>query len=152
MHPKRLATITIMLITLALLLVLTSGLQAASSLHSMTSSTHTAGLVVSKSGTVQTFCIDLGERQEVSGLDLLLASGMDVVMQGDPATGAIVCEIDNVGCHYPDVPCFCESERYWSYWQLVDGAWQYANQGVASSVVQAGEVEGWAWDATLPVL
>jgi len=106
------------------------------------SSSH-VGLVVQKSdGTIVTRCIEFTE-SEISGLDVLLRSGLEVTYAAS-SQGTAVCSIDGEGC--PSGDCFCDyPERYWSYWLWQDGAWQYSPVGASQFKVQDGAVQGWAY-------
>jgi hypothetical protein len=97
---------------------------------------------------VSTHCVPFAEPQ-ITGLDLLLRSGLDVVY-ASVGMGALVCKIGDVGCPDPG-RCLCACKGadcvYWSYWHQVEGAWQYAVQGASQYVVRPGAVEGWVWGA-----
>jgi hypothetical protein len=93
-------------------------------------------------------CIAFSEPQ-ISGLEALNRSGLAVENEVQ-AGGAAVCRIDGVGCAVDDCFCACRGGdecRYWSYWQLRDGAWRYAVAGAGQSRVVDGAVEGWVWGA-----
>lgn len=102
-------------------------------------------------GTTSTHCVDVAE-DGMTGFDALLRTGVDVVYSGGGA-GAIVCKIGPSGCADPG-QCFCQCVgvdcRYWSYWHLIDGAWQYARLGAGMHKVQPGTVEGWVWGLGSP--
>ena len=109
-----------------------------------------AGLVVRQNdGTVQTSCIEFFE-PEISGLDLLLRSGLNLVVEYQGARGGAVCKIGGDGCDYPLDDCFCQCVgidcTYWAYYHLrSDGLWEYSNVGGGSYAVHDGDVEGWSW-------
>jgi len=93
-----------------------------------------------------TRCVAFAE-PEISGLEALNRSGL-VVENEVQAGGAAVCRVDGVGCPADDCFCGCRGGgecRYWSYWQLRDGAWRYAIAGAGQSRVGDGMVEGWVW-------
>jgi hypothetical protein len=98
--------------------------------------------------TVTTHCVSFAEPQ-ITGLDLLLRSELDVVY-ASVGMGALVCKIGDVGCPDPG-RCLCACKGadcvYWSYWHQVEGAWQYAVQGAGQYAVRPGAVEGWVWGA-----
>ncbi|MCX7838921.1 MAG: hypothetical protein N2559_05635, partial [Anaerolineae bacterium] len=108
-----------------------------------------AGLVIVH-GNGQTIkrCIEFSEAQ-ISGLDLLTRSGLDLNVDANNAIGVAVCRIDHEGCTYPSEPCFCKGQGspciYWSYWRLASGAWKYSNVGASGAVVRNGDVDGWVW-------
>ncbi len=132
-------------ILLLLSLVLTAG--AARSVNGegrRTSGFSRAGLVVDMGdGTTLTRCVTFSE-EEISGLDLLERSGLEVVTNRD-----VVCAIEGTGC--PDSNCWCQCQGtpcvYWTYWHWRDGAWQYSQAGAAGYRVRDGDVEGWRWGA-----
>ena len=99
-------------------------------------------------GAVETYCVSFAGPQ-ISGLDLLLGAGLDVVY-ASMGLGAMVCQIGDTGCPDPG-RCLCACRGagcvYWSYWHLVDGTWQYAAQGASMYAVKPGAVEGWVWGA-----
>jgi hypothetical protein len=104
---------------------------------------HQAGLVVfSSDGSVYTVCVTFGE-DAVSGLDLLLRSGLSIQTATNPNQGTAVCEIEGVGC--PSNNCFCSMPDYWSYWQRNDDAWAYSALGSEQSQVVDGDVNAWSW-------
>ena len=111
-----------------------------------------AGLVVQLGdGSLITRCIDFSE-SEINSYDLLLRSGLTVVTSGDPTVGMAVCNIEAEGC--PASDCFCQCKgstcTYWSYWHLVDGAWQYSSLGASGHTAAPGDVEGWHWGEAQP--
>ena len=107
------------------------------------------GLVVRfGDGSVFTRCVEFDE-DKISGLEVLLRSGLNVIYQ-QSGLGAAVCKIEDDGCDYPSEPCFCQCLGgpncvYWSYWHLKDGAWQYSPAGAGGYFVRDGDVEGWTW-------
>lgn len=137
-------------LTLALIALLPSHTKATT-----TAADTTVGIVVvADDGTTQTACIDMGSATEITGMQALLATGFDVVVQGDPSLGGgIVCKIAEEGCDYPDEPCFCESfttGKYWSYWHVNNGAWQYAVEGATGHKLYPGDIDGWIWGKDAP--
>jgi hypothetical protein len=111
-------------------------------------SLHRAALVVvHENGETITRCVTFSE-PEISGFDLVDSTDLDLNYEPN-AFGAAICRLDGEGCTYPNESCFCQCKSdfcvYWSYWRLVDGAWQYSNAGPANTRVQDGDVEGWVW-------
>lgn len=107
-----------------------------------------AGLVVQfGDGSLQTACVRFSE-ETISGLDLLLRSGLPVVVQTG-GIGAAVCKIGPDGCNYPAEGCFCKRDGarsiYWAFYTLQGDRWAYANLGAANVAVGDGDVHGWAW-------
>jgi hypothetical protein len=116
-----------------------------------------AGLVVQgPDNTVQTYCITF-EGDTISGLDLLIKSGLPLKVQAYGGMGAEICQIGATGCDYPNQACACQSYGsngvYWSYHHLQDNKWKASITGAGSYRVQPGDVEGWAWsDGAAPAL
>jgi hypothetical protein len=113
-----------------------------------------AGLVVQFSDTdVRKYCFSF-EGDSISGLDLLLKSGLDIKVEAYGAMGAQVCKIDATGCDYPSQPCACQSYGpggvYWSYHHLRDGTWRTSIVGASGYTVRPGDVDGWAWSDGAP--
>jgi len=86
-------------------------------------------------------------REGMNGLDVLTASGLEVVAAYS-GLGAAVCSIDGQGC--PADNCFCASPDTWSYWHLQEGRWVYSPVGATAYTVQPGDVQGWAWGNAAP--
>jgi len=113
------------------------------------------GLVVRfGDGSLFTHCVEFDENQ-ISGLEVLLKAGLNVIYESSGPDGAAVCKIENEGCDYPAEDCFCQCPGgpnciYWSYWHLKDGAWEYSQVGAGGYHVSDGDVEGWAWAVELP--
>ena len=58
---------------------------------------HQAGLLVQFSeGRTETRCIEFSEEQ-ISGYEVLLRSGLEVVVAGDVGMGSVVCSVDGEG-------------------------------------------------------
>jgi len=107
-----------------------------------------AGIVVSFGDSVRAACVEFDE-PEISGAELLNRAGFQVVAAGG-GMGAAVCMIDGVGCGDPN-DCWCQCHgatcRYWAYFTLEDGGWQYSAVGASSRKLHNGDVDGWSWGA-----
>ncbi len=94
---------------------------------------------------VESYCVTFGE-ETISGYELLERAGLVVEAQ-EVGMGASVCRVDDVGCSSGN--CFCQCRggdcRYWSYWRLQDGAWQYSVSGASITSVAPGDIQGWSW-------
>jgi hypothetical protein len=106
-----------------------------------------AGIVVTfGDGRTSAVCVEFAE-DEITGAELLKRSGLPLVVAGGPG-GATVCKIADVGCDNPG-DCFCACHgadcRYWAYYTLKAGAWEYSSVGSSLRKVRAGDVDGWAW-------
>ena len=136
------------MLAIALTVLAVSGVEAAGPARAGQAENR-AGLVVQFSESdVRTFCLAF-EGESISGLDLLLRSGLDLKVEAFGAMGAQVCKIDATGCDYPGEPCVCQSYGpdgvYWSYHHLRDGTWRTSIVGASSYTVRPGDVEGWVW-------
>ncbi|HET6314564.1 MAG TPA: hypothetical protein VFH60_12080, partial [Chloroflexia bacterium] len=108
-----------------------------------------AGLVVQfADGTTNTYCLAF-TGESITGLDLLLKTGLDVTAETQGALGGWICKIGPDGCNFPEQPCACQSYvlggKYWVYSHLKDGVWKTSQLGASNYKVRDGEVEGWAW-------
>jgi hypothetical protein len=98
-----------------------------------------------------TRCVEFDE-PTISGYELLLRSGLSLVINSSAGQGAVVCAIGDSGCPVDD--CWCECKNlagtcvYWSYWHLQGGAWVYSSMGLTGYQVRPGDVEGWHWGTT----
>jgi hypothetical protein len=95
---------------------------------------------------VEARCVAFSEPQ-ITGYELLRRSGleMEASVQG---MGALVCQIQGLGCPPGDCLCQCkggEGCTYWSYWHQTDDEWRYAPAGASAYQVSDGSVEGWSW-------
>ena len=134
----------------ALLLLLMLPLLVVPALGSAQGTNRAGVVVVSGNGEVHTACVSFAE-PSIGGLELLEQSGLDVTMQLAGGNGT-VCSIAGEGCIFPRETCFCQCQgggacRYWSYWHLAGGGWQYATAGAPGYRVQPGGVDGWVWGA-----
>ncbi len=134
-----------------LLFALLLGLGSASPPAAAQEGDHHAGLVVQfADGGTRQYCVAFAE-ESITGLDLLLKSGLDVKVESYGSMGALVCKIGADGCDFPAQPCACLSYGpggvYWSYSHLKDGAWKVATQGAAGYKIRDGDVDGWAWSS-----
>ncbi len=97
-------------------------------------------------GQIAGRCVSFTE-ESISGFEALERTGLPV--ETDFQTGgAAVCRIDQQGCPANDCFCSCPGGGdclYWSYWHLIDGAWNYSAAGSGLYQVRDGAVEGWVW-------
>nr|MBC7244667.1 hypothetical protein [Chloroflexota bacterium] len=146
MNGKKSARTTLILVLLYLAFISTYTETASSG---AAQPKHWAGLVVQfGDGSYITRCIPFAE-DSISGLELLMRSGLSIV-----TWGGAVCRIEQDGCDYPTMPCFCQCTGaqclYWSYWHWRDGRWVYSQVGSADYQVRHGDIEGWSWSEGQP--
>lgn len=108
-----------------------------------------AGLVVQfPDGRTETACVEFSD-QEISGVDVLIRSGLSASFDYTSGLGAKVCKIGGTGCDYPAQDCWCRCQgspcAYWNYWRLKDGQWVYSPLGAGSRRLGDGDVDGWVW-------
>lgn len=138
---REIRSVYLVLIVLLALVVAGAGL-----LGARAQSSYRVGLVVRfGDGSFVTRCVEFNE-QGISGYDVLMRSGLDVVAAYFSGEGAAICAIKGTGC--PVEECLtCDVPNYWSYWHLVDGDWAYSQAGSNGYTVHSGDVEGWSWGA-----
>ncbi|MCB9154421.1 MAG: ECF transporter S component [Caldilineae bacterium] len=125
-------------------------LSLAGTVFAQTDPPNQAGLVVRfGDGRVATACVDLGPDGEMTGEELLAATGLQPVIEYT-ALGGTVCEIGAQGCGYPEEACWCQCKGgptcvYWQYYHLTDGEWVYATIGASLRTLHAGDIDGWSW-------
>lgn len=121
---------------------------------------HVAGLVVDYGDGRVSYAAVPFEDDEISGLDLLLESGLDVVSVGFGGLGDAVCQIDDTGCSVDDCRTrMCQTaERespFWQFSKLEDGEWLFVATGASGAKVRDGDIYAWSWtgvEPDLPVL
>ncbi|NLV74838.1 MAG: hypothetical protein GXY52_09190 [Chloroflexi bacterium] len=105
-------------------------------------------IILFDSGAPLVRCVEFNEAQ-LTGEQLLVRSGIQMVSQQTPGLGMTVCKIEHVGCVYPEEVCFCQCQGadclYWSYWVWSGSDWTYASRGAAQQVVLPGSVNAWVW-------
>jgi hypothetical protein len=99
----------------------------------------TAAVVVKSEQKEESFCVD-ASGGEVTGIDALRKTKLDVKTKSNPQFGEQVCKIEATGTD----DC---SQGYWAYFQGKDGAWVSSAVGASSTKVSPGNVEGWVWVA-----
>ncbi|HEX2050227.1 MAG TPA: hypothetical protein VHJ34_06280, partial [Actinomycetota bacterium] len=104
-----------------------------------------AALVVDTGSSVQTYCVAL-PAASVTGLDLVVAAGEQHGLDyAFGYGGRAVCRLTGIGsgggeCFEDDYP------NFWAYWRGTgDGGWAWSTTGPHATVVEDGDVEGWAW-------
>ena len=109
-----------------------------------------AGLiVVHGDGNTLTRCVDL-PAASISGVELLVSSGLDLNLDASGGMGAAICRVDGEGCTHPQDECFCQCQAapcfYWSDWQRSGDSWVYSGLGASNTTVHDGSLEAWVWN------
>jgi hypothetical protein len=119
---------------------------------------HRAGLIVDFGDGHSSYAIVEFAEPEISGVDLLRLSGIDLVTIEFGGLGQGVCQIGETGCGVSDCrQRLCQSASrdspYWRYFRLAEsGAWTPHAFGGSSVRVEDGMVEGWSWTPDEPSL
>jgi hypothetical protein len=106
-------------------------------------------VVVLEDGRVETRCVSLAEGP-LTGAELLQHTDLEVIFEVS-ALGQKVCQVEGVGCPYPQTACFCQCMSsdctYWNYYyrEPGDAAWTYSPLGSGARQIQPGGMEGWVW-------
>lgn len=115
---------------------------------------HVAGLIVDYGdGRISYAWVPFTE-DEISGVDLLERSGLDVVTVSFGGMGDAVCEIDDTGCPVGDCrKRMCQTSDpespFWRYSRQVDGGdWAFSATGASGAKVRDGDVDAWVWSGT----
>jgi len=106
-------------------------------------------VVVFESGNTHQQCVEF-TGDEISGLDVLQQTGLDLVVDASNQIGVAVCKIRRNGCDFPAENCFCKCQgekcQYWSYWNADPrGDWTYAGKGTSNRMLHNGDIDGWVW-------
>jgi hypothetical protein len=106
---------------------------------------HHAALVIQhSSGRVLSRCIAFAEEQ-LTGLELIQRSGIQVQTQSFGTIGSAVCQLDREPAQAP-ADCF-GSGAYWQYSRRRGTGWQPSDLGASRSVVRDGDMDGWRYAA-----
>jgi hypothetical protein len=92
-------------------------------------------------------CVQFAE-DSLTGEELLLRSGWNVLIDASYGLGGSVCSINGSGCPADDCFCHCRgggSCEYWAYWHLQGNEWEYSQTGGGAYTVADGAVDGWSW-------
>jgi hypothetical protein len=119
-----------------------------------------AGLVVRHADRELTYAFVGFAEPEISGIELLRRSGLDLVTVAFGGLGEGVCSIDAHGC--PATDCrkrVCQGPKvddpFWQYFrQSTPGAgdWSAVPLGGSATRVRDGDLDGWSWTGTTPDL
>jgi len=117
-----------------------------------------AGLVVDYGdGRVSYAWVPFAE-DEITGIELLRRSGLDIVTIGFGGLGEGVCQVETTGC--PVSECrtrMCQtSDPQSPFWQYVrqtePGVWSPMALGASATKVRDGDIDAWTWSGVAPEL
>lgn len=142
--------------SLATILVLVVAVLTSASSTTSAEPPPVAGIVIEYGNGATTYALIPLQDDDMSGIDLLELSGIEIVTVDFGGLGDGVCKIREVGCD-PD-PCratLCQgSDRSAPFWQYLQadpsGVWKAVALGAGSSHVMAGTVDAWYWTGKTP--
>jgi hypothetical protein len=116
-----------------------------------------AGLIVDYGDGRMSYAVVPFDEENISGVDLLEMSGLDLVTIGFGGLGDAVCQIDDTGCPVDDCrKRLCQTSDpespYWQFSKLADDEWLFVATGASGAKVQDGDVYAWSWIGTTPDL
>lgn len=89
------------------------------------------------------------DTETISGEELLLRSGLEIVVAPFSGLGSGVCAIDGEGCPADD--CYCASYSspayYWNYYARTGAGWAVQLRGPTGRQLADGDIDGWSWTA-----
>jgi hypothetical protein len=141
------------LILLCVLALLALRLPAAAS-----ADLNVAGLVVDYGDGRMSYAWVPFAEDEISGMELLQRSGLDIVTVGFGGLGEGVCQIETTGCPVSECRArLCQTSDpespFWQYVQETEpGVWTPYALGANASKVRDGDIEGWTWSGKSPQL
>lgn len=117
-----------------------------------------AGLVVDYGDGRMSYAWVPFEEDEISGVELLERSGLDIVTVGFGGLGDAVCQIEITGC--PIADCrqrMCQTSDpespFWQYARQTEpGTWTVMALGASATKVRDGDIDSWNWRGTSPEL
>ncbi len=117
-----------------------------------------AGVVIDYGNGAQTLALVPLLDADMSGIDLLQATELDILTLGSGGWGVAVCAIEQVGCDLSSCRArLCQTSDptspYWQYLQAPDeagAAWRFSNRGASATTIEAGDVDAWFWLGTRP--
>ncbi len=90
--------------------------------------------------------------ETISGEDLLLRSGLDLIVTPFGGLGIGICAINGEGC--PADNCYCQSygnpAYFWNYFNYTGGQWVSQPRGPTARQLADGDIDGWSWTAGEP--
>lgn len=134
------------LVLLSFVLLLGLGVMAhpwlAQAADNSPNSSKTISLVVQFSNTDRLIRKVEFSTPQITGLEALRNSGLDVVTK-DMGWGIAVCSIEGVGC--PMDNCFCDSSKFWNYEYWDGSQWLAHSMGAGFTSRRDGDIDGWRW-------
>jgi len=108
-----------------------------------------AGLVVRFDDGAVVYAYVQFEEESISSEDLLIRSGLSIVVAPFAGLGSGICKIQDTGC--PSDDCFCASYSqpafFWHFYSQSESGWAEQLSGASAQSVSDGDVDGWSWTA-----
>lgn len=117
-----------------------------------------AGLVVDYGDGRMSYAWVPFEEEEITGIELLKRSGLDVVTITFGGMGEGICQIDITGCPVDDCrKRMCQTSDpespFWRYLRQADsGEWSFVALGASDTTVRDGDIDAWSWSGVEPEL
>lgn len=147
----RMLRMHVALVAICILLLVAPGARA--------SSMNQGGVIVDYGDGSTTWVYVPFEEDEITVLELVDRSGLEVVTVGFGGLGEAVCQIGPSGCSVDDCRRkLCQTNSSSPFWRLLvlDGdTWRMAGNGVSGQKVHNGEIYALSWgndEPTLPVV
>lgn len=139
---------------IALVAMCVLGMAISGNVTAYAADSHVAGLIIDYGdGRISYAWVPFSE-DEISGIELLERSGLDLVTVGFGGMGDAVCQIDDTGCPVGDCrQRLCQTSDpespFWRYSrQTAPGEWSFVATGVSGSKVHDGDIDAWSWTGT----
>lgn len=117
-----------------------------------------AGLVVDYGNGRVSYAWVPFEEEEITGVELLQRSGLDVVTVTFGGMGEGICQIEITGCPVDDCrKRLCQTadpeSPFWRYSrQEAPGEWSFVALGASDTKVRDGDIDAWSWTGVEPEL
>jgi hypothetical protein len=114
------------------------------------------GLVVDYGDGRVSYAVVPFEEESISGIDLLVRSGLDLLTIDMGGMGAAICEIEDVGCDVSSCRTrMCQTgdpeSPFWRHMMSSsEESWRFSSRGASSTKVEDGDVYAWFWSGGDP--
>lgn len=117
-----------------------------------------AGLVVDYGDGRTSYALVAFEEEEITAIELLRRSGLDLVTVSFGGLGEGVCQIETRGCQPTECRRrLCQTgdpdSPFWQYVrQTAPGEWKFMSLGASAAKVRNGDIDAWVWTGGSPEL
>jgi hypothetical protein len=117
---------------------------------------HAAGLMIDYGNGTRTWIWVPFSSDEISMMEMLRSSDLDLVTVGFGGLGDAVCQIETTGCGVSECRTrMCQTSSASPFWRLLwldDAEWRMAGNGAEGTMVDDGGVVAMSWSASMPTL